>query len=350
MKLVRIIILLLFVGLSSTAVGQTELVVGTKPAPPFVIKNDDGTWSGISIELWQEIAAEMEIVYDFEERSIPELLKGLEDGSLDIVAAAMTVTADRERVIDFTHPYYTTGLSIAAKPASGWVAGLQQLLSNRFLEAAGTLLLLLLIVGVLIWVAERRGNAEQFGGSPAAGIGSGVWWSAVTMTTVGYGDKAPRTVAGRILALIWMFAAIIIISGFTAAIASALTVGQLASGIKGPADLRSVRVGTVPSSTSSSYLDEHKISYSSFDTPEAALQALAEGKIDAVVYDAPILKYYVKEQYAGAITVLKTTFERQDYAFAVAMGSRMREELNVRILARIASDDWRRTLEAYLGT
>ena len=75
------------------------------------------------------------------------------------------------------------------------------------------------VVGVVMWLGERRRNQAQFGGTAAHGIGAGLWWSAVTMTTVGYGDKAPVTILGRLLGLVWMFAAIIIISSFTAAIA-----------------------------------------------------------------------------------------------------------------------------------
>ncbi|MGO2102628.1 MAG: ion channel [Psychroflexus halocasei] len=44
------------------------------------------------------------------------------------------------------------------------------------------------------------------------------------MTTVGYGDKSPLSLGGRIVGLIWMFMAVIILSSLTAGIASALTV------------------------------------------------------------------------------------------------------------------------------
>ena len=105
--------------------------------------------------------------------------------------------------------------------------------------------LVLLIVGVLIWLFERRRNPEQFGGSVSEGIGNGFWWSAVTMTTVGYGDKAPVSTAGRALGLVWMFVSIITISGFTAAIASSVTVNKLQTRINGVADLPRVNVGSV---------------------------------------------------------------------------------------------------------
>jgi hypothetical protein len=48
------------------------MVVGTKIAPPFAMKSDDGTWSGISIELWYRIAADERLSYRFEKVSLEE--------------------------------------------------------------------------------------------------------------------------------------------------------------------------------------------------------------------------------------------------------------------------------------
>ena len=76
------------------------------------------------------------------------------------------------------------------------------------------------------------------------------------MTTVGYGDKSPKTLGGRIVATVWMFMAVIVISGFTAAITSSLTISNMQSLVAGPEDLPRVKVGTISSSTSSRYLDD----------------------------------------------------------------------------------------------
>lgn len=166
---------------------------------------------------------------------------------------------------------------------------------------------------MLVWWFERERNARQFGGSPANGIGSGFWWSAVTMTTVGYGDKAPVSFAGRALALIWMFAGIIMISSFTATIASSLTVTQLEPLVKGPEDLTKVRVGTIAHSTGESYLRDNRIGFQTYKTVFEGVQAILEDKIQALVYDAPPLRYLINQEFKGRLQVLPNTFLRQDW-------------------------------------
>ena len=336
---------------TETPVAHTPLVVGTKEAPPFAMKDADGKWTGISIELWQQLATELQLTYEFRETDLEHLLSGVQSNSFDAGVAAITVTSDREKVLDFTHPFYTTGLGIAVSAPSGtpWLAVLRRLLSWQFLTVIGLLALVLVGVGMLVWLFERRKNSEQFGGKPIHGIGSAFWWSAVTMTTVGYGDKAPQTLPGRVVGLIWMFAAIIIISSFTAAITSALTVSQLGSSIRGPGDLPGVRVAAVSASTAEQYLNGRHISYQNYPDALSALRSLASGRVDAVVYDAPILKYLAKENFAGEVNVLPYTFVRQDYAIAVPQGSPLRETLNRVLERQIRSPQWQEVIYRYLG-
>ena len=57
-----IAIALLFVCFYNSAYAQQkELLVATKEAPPFSMKSDDGSWSGISITLWRDIAGELDL-------------------------------------------------------------------------------------------------------------------------------------------------------------------------------------------------------------------------------------------------------------------------------------------------
>jgi polar amino acid transport system substrate-binding protein len=325
------------------------LRVGTKLAPPFVIE-EDGRLGGISMVLWQALAEDLSLTYTLQRRDLDGLLTGLEDGTLDLVVAAVTVTAERESRLDFTHPFHTTGLAIAVplRPSATWAGLLHQALSSRFVYLLGGLTALLLVTGALIWWVERHHN-QQFSGRALRGIGAGFWWSAVTMTTVGYGDKAPVTLPGRLLAVVWMFAGVVLISSFTAAIASVFTVGQLAGGISGPQDLRRHLSGTVESSTSATYLDRNGLRRRTYPDGEAALEALVQGEVDAVVYDAPILRYLASKGHGRAVRVLPGTFMRQDYAIALPSGSLLREPLNRALLRHVLGDEWKQTLERYLG-
>lgn len=323
------------------------LRVGTKDTVPFAMK-ENGEWVGISTDLWNELAEELGLEYEWIETDLEGLLTGLESGELDASVAALTLTPEREEIVDFSHPYFESGLGIAIRKGPGsWVRMAQKLLSPEFLRTIGILLLTLLIVGGIVWLFERRRN-DQFGGGPRSGLWSGFWWSAVTMTTVGYGDKAPVTTGGRIVALIWMFVGLVAISSLTAAITSSLTVSQLGSDISGPADLEGVTVGTVESSTSIGYLERRGINYRAYPNARTALERLESEEVEAVVYDMPILVYMTRTDFEG-LTTTGAPFERQSYAIALPEGSEMREELNRRLLDLIRDDEWRAIRTRYLG-
>ncbi len=331
--------------------GQETLVVGTKVVAPFVMKTKTGEWTGISIDLWKEIASALGLSYEFKELDLQGILAGVADGSLDAAVAALTVTSEREELFDFTHPFYTSGLGIAVSGQKGspWWSVLRKFLSLAFFKVVTTLALVLLGVGALVWWFERKRNPAQFGRGTARGVGSGFWWSAVTMTTVGYGDKAPVTPAGRLVALIWMFVSIIVISTFTAAITSSLTVSKLGTAVQGPQDLVNVRVGSIPNTTSAAYLVEARISFQQFSSAEEGLEALGRGKVDAFVYDAPVLRYLVNKDYPGILTVLSQTFEKQNYGFALPHGSPLRESVNRVLLKKVRGSAWQDLLYRYLG-
>ena len=322
-----------------------KLVVGTVPVPPFIIKNADGTWSGISMDLWKEVARRLHLDYEVRELVAADLKDPAKLADLDVFVS-LNVNAERETKADLTHAFYSTGLAIGVAPKSdsGVLATMRQIFTAKFAKLIAALIAVLLGIGMLMWLLERRRN-EQFGGKATHGIGAGVWWSAVTMTTVGYGDKAPVTLLGRILGLVWMFAAIIIIASFTGAISSALTVSQLSSAVSGPGDLPKVRVGTVEPSAGARYLQQRHIAYAGYKDAPALVAALADGKVDAVVYEAPILQYSIKDR--PGLVVLDGTFDNHGYALMLKQGSNLREAVNLALLQYTASEDWSATLAKY---
>ena len=327
------------------------LVVGTKEAVPFAYKNENGTWDGVSIALWRRVAEQLGLTFEFREADLVELIDGVHDGTFDLAIAALTISHERESIIDFSHTYYTTGLGIAVAvhDKGDWLRVARSLLSPKvFLPVVG-LVLVIIAFGLLVWLFERRRGDGHFGGDAKGGLGSGIWWSVVTMTTVGYGDKVPITPAGRVVAVIWMFASIIALSILTATIATALTVGSLHPLIDGPEDLPGVDVGSVVDSTAATYLTKQRVQHRDFADVDHGLQAVANGQIDALVYDSPLLRFLIRTRHQGNVTLVPGTLEVQHYGIAFPPGSRLREPINRVLLKEIQSLWWRDLLYGYLG-
>lgn len=344
-------LLLIWPTLVSAQSEPEPIRVGITEVPPFVMKSDTGEWEGISIDLWRQVSEHMGRQYEWVPLSFSELLGQVESGQIDVAVGALTMTAEREAAFDFTHPFYQTGLSIAipAAPEQGLITSLLSLLSWEFLSVVVSLGALLLGVGFVLWLFERKRNPEQFGGSSAEGIGSGFWWAAVTMTTVGYGDKAPVSLTGRIVALVWMFAGLIMVASFTAAITSSLTVSNLRSQIQGPDDLIQARVATIANTASERYLQERGIRHSEYPDLTSAMQSVAGGSTDAVVYDRALLQYRNLQLGSDRLTLLPATFQKQLYALALPTGSPLRAPISEQVLKVTEADLWQNNLMKYLG-
>lgn len=332
--------------------GEAVLEVGVRIAPPFVMDQGDGRYGGVAIWLWERVAQANGWQYRYRPLGLTELFDALEQGELDIGLGALTVTAEREQRVDFSHTFHADGLGIAVNQSqvSGFLQIAKRFFSWRFLAVIASLCATLAVVGVLAWWFERRANPEQFGGRALDGIGNGFWWAAVTMATVGYGDKAPVTLAGRALGLIWMFTAILLVASFTAGITAALTVGALDGRVQRADDLPQVRVATIASSTSADWLAQRGVRAAQGDTLDPLLRELAEGRIDAVVFDAPILAHHIRTQHEAALSLLPGRFDKQHYAIALIQNSPLREALNRALLEEIERNEWRRQLTGALGT
>jgi len=221
-----------------------ELVLGLRVAPPFVIKTPDRIWTGISVELWRHLAEELSLRYRFEETTREGLLKGHANGTLDASGGALTVTAERLREVDFSPPYFVTGLGVVPLRASlDWIGLAASFLSIRFLSIVLGIAGVVLLVSVIVWVLERRRTAE-FGGSPVDGLVCSIRWSTQVMAKANPSVE-PRTRPGRLLGGVWTAASVALIAMFTAATTSHLTARELSGLVRAAADLHHVRVGTV---------------------------------------------------------------------------------------------------------
>lgn len=324
------------------------LRVGTKESPPFAIKNPDGSWQGISIELWNHLSDELNLEFEFEELTLDEMLTGLETGQLDAAVAAISVTSARHGRVGFCHPHFSTGLGIAVsayQPTTAWTL-LRRVVSSRLLKIVFSMVVIVLVCGLLFWLFERKLNTPMFGEKRRQGIGMGVWWSTILL--LGHKGIVPVSTMGRILAGFAMLASLLVLSILTGVITSVLTVQQLDIGINRATDLYNVRVATVASSTSADYLRQRRIFYREYQTPHEAIQAVLDNDADAVVYDSALLKYLARGEFANRMDVLPVLFNVQEYSIALQPGSSLRKPLNAELLKYRESDAWDELVYRYL--
>ncbi|XP_022783114.1 uncharacterized protein LOC111323926 isoform X1 [Stylophora pistillata] len=100
------------------------------------------------------------------------------------------------------------------------------------------------LAGIVIWCLDSKENSEQFPHQFVKGAGQGFWWSFISMTTVGYGDLCPKSIPGKLFAIVWFLIGLVIFSVFMGTLTSLLTVTTVKKTIGSPqgTDMKTVAV------------------------------------------------------------------------------------------------------------
>jgi ABC-type amino acid transport substrate-binding protein len=341
-----IVFSILFGATSLQAFAERDtLTVGIYHNPPFVIQTEDGGYEGLSIELWENIAASADLAYRYKEYSdFIGILKRLEYEDIDLTINPMDVNDSRVHKFDMTQPFFISSIGVAIPflNRSPLTVFISNIFSLAFLEIILLLIFVIFIFGFFLWLVERRHNKFQF--RPGLlGLFDGLWWSAVTMTTVGYGDKAPKSNMGKAVAIIWMFTAVIIISSFTAGIASTLTISGLQTDIKNAEDIRLANnISVVGATNGESYLLQENIPiHKTYASPIIALRALAKKENDVLLYDRTILQYYINRlSLDEKVKLLPFTLKENYQSFMLPKNHPDFDLINVGLMKEIQRDRW----------
>ncbi len=327
-----------------------QLTVGVSHAPPFAIETetDSGSdWDGIGVHLWREVAEELDIQYEWQPLALGEVVQRVQDGTVDIAITA-TATAEGEQAVDFTQSYYISSLGIAQTRKRSFLDTALAILSPSFLWVCLWLSLLLLLVGVVVWLFERGPNTDMFASKPRSGIWDSFWWAGVTMTTIGYGDKAPITVGGRgFIALLWMLVAMGITASLTATITSVLTQGQSGQ-LTQFADLKTMKVGSIEGSSAAEALKQQQISFQPVSGPSAGMEAVDTGQLDAFIYDTALLRYLNKDSFQNRLAIQSTGLQTRRYVFALPENAELLESVSSQVMKEQAESDWQSLLKRFL--
>ncbi len=341
----------------SPSVSESDpvLKVVVRRFEPFVTY-DDRRYGGFSIELWDAIATEMGVSYQlYGVNSAAKLFDDVEREVADIAFGGVSITSKREQAIDFSYPYFSAGLQIlvlttsAASTPNFLTTILAIFSSPQLYYGIGIFILILMAAAHIIWLAERRHNPD-FPRPYIQGVWEAFWWAAVTVTTVGYGDKTPKRPLGRFVGLIWMCVGYFVFAYFTASIATTFTLQGLQGNINGLEDLFGRRVATVSSSTAATYLQGKQISAIEYDTKEEAFLALQAEDVEAIVYDAPVLNHYASREGKGHVKVVGSGFNKLWYAIALPLDSPYRKEINVVLVQLIENGVYNQLHQKWFGS
>ena len=129
-----------------------------------------------------------------------------------------------------------------------------------------------------------------------------------------------------------MFTGIVFVAFYTAQLSATLTVQQIQGGINGPDDLKGKQVATTRGSTAANVLRDLQAEVVEVAAIGEAYTALLDRKVDAVVFDSPILLYYAANEGKGKVHLVGATFRKEDYGIAFAEGSALRRRVNAVLL------------------
>src|SRR3984885_3286644 len=208
------------------------LRVAVYDVAPYGYVNPDGSISGISVDLWRRVAERLERQFKLiPVAEMESVLSGLEQGQYDAAIGAITITPEREKRVDFSYPAHRSGVAVALRKDKGPLSAL-----NAYAAATTQLsplifssLAMLVLIGTAMWMIERRHPSAQGSESSVVTLRDGPYWAIVTMTTVGYGDKTPKSTVGRVIAVSWMFASLVWVSLLSTSLVSRLTVERVES-------------------------------------------------------------------------------------------------------------------------
>jgi polar amino acid transport system substrate-binding protein len=347
------------IALAETPCKTVKLKVGVAGAPPFVIYGPDSKndISGMSLDIWKNIALpeawESEYI---PQKTVKQGLQAVAKGELDILIGSISITPERIQLpnITFTQPYFggSVGIMVPIEPPSLW-SRIAPFFGIAALSSISILVFILFIVGNLIWLAEHKKNPEHFNPKYREGIQNGMWFAIVTLSTVGYGDRVPKTKLGQLITGVWMLVALLtfstITAGLTSALSAAISEKQNRPIFIQTKDLEGASVAVLQDTTSESWAKFYQARPTKAKTFQEAVNLLRKGAVKAVMFDRPVLLYHVKQHPEDQFYVTEMKLTLEPYGFAIPINSCLEKTLNIHLLNLVYGQEMNTLTERWLG-
>jgi polar amino acid transport system substrate-binding protein len=334
--------------LNASIASAEDLVVTTVTRAPFSMVQN-GADTGFSIDLLSEVAKNLDWTYSINRvQSFTDMLSAVQNGTADAAIANISITASRETVMDFSQPIFEAGLQIMtpSDPNTGSVWSI--LLSKDLVLAIFGAFALLLGGGMLMWRLERK-HQDYFDMSAREAMFPAFWWALNLIVNGGFEERQPRTPLGRLFGVFLVISSLFFVSVFVARITAAMTVGAIQANVSDINDLYGKNVGTISGSTSADFLNKRDLGFAGYENVDLLLKAFEASEIDAVVFDAPILAYYVNSQRDNRARLIGQVFLAENYGIALPSNSPLSEQINQSLLELREDGTYDRVYRKWFG-
>ncbi|XP_018318730.2 glutamate receptor 1 [Agrilus planipennis] len=377
----------------TTIVEEPYIMLKKPEAGEILIGND--RFEGYCKDLADLIAKriginyELRIVKDGKYGSENSDVKGGWDGMVgelvrqeaDIAIASMTITSERERVIDFSKPFMSLGISIMIKKPVKQKPGVFSFLSPLSKEIWVCVIFSYIGVSIVLFTVSRFSPYEwrllHLTGehkTPAGHSGYGnsmandfsmlnsLWFALGAFMQQGC-DISPRSVSGRIVGAVWWFFTLILISSYTANLAAFLTVERMVAPINSAEDLatqREVEYGTLYHGSTWDFFRRSQISlYSKMweymsSKPHVFVKSYDEGirRVRqskgkyALLIESPKNDYINQREPCDTMKVGEN-LDSKGFGVATPLGSPLRDSINLAVLSLKESGELRKLMNRW---
>lgn len=348
MKGVKVIIYIcIFLGTFCNVFADKQLQVGTIERPPFSYK-EDGEWTGFSIDLWKEIAQKGDISYSFVEYTdFSEMIASTQLKEVDLSVANISITLEREKVMDFSQPIFDSWLNILARVDKVWdvTSFISPVFVTWFLKG-------LLYFAIFLWILTHFFRVINV-------VRWNIWllsyfteifpifFEVLSQLREWYGYKI-------------MFALIISFSIFLVSFYSqkiAIVFADYDQTIKETtaseynniniADIAWEKIWVTEWSTSMQYLTQRNLSVIPYRNFDSMITDLEAWNIDLVVHDDPLLKYLVRQSPEKKLVVVWKTFQSEKFGIAFSEWFLLRESIDRTILKMMEQWEYQKIYNNY---
>lgn len=320
--------------------------------PPFVM-NDDGQFTGMAVELWEDLATKLGRKYRYVEfKTVHDLVQATASGDVDVAVANLTINESRARRVDFTQPWLDGGDRIMVTTGQGrsfgnLIAGLND---AGFLKAYAWIASIILVATILLTFFDRRFD-ESFPQRWRDGIAES-FYTVMSVATSGRPPSRKNLFGwvGRIWQGVWLVCGIAVLAYVTSSVTSVMTTLSLTSHVSSLDDLSGKTVAVMSGTVQEDYAREKGLSVRLYAGIDDAVEDLVKGNVAAIIHDAPVLEYYVHSHPDQPVKVVGRLFEKDKYGFALPRGSDLTRPLTIQVLGAHDSYKIEELRVNYFGT